>query len=510
MRRLFKIAAIAILASLDPALAAGLEDPFEEVVNLPACDPTEPTVRIIRQQADWADINDPAIRVFCVQPGDYRELGVIKIESSGTAAAPRVLRYYDASGETDDTHPVHMAANKRAVIQRIALTGASHWLVDRLAVLNDDTNPSLNNRTVAVQFGSSNNIMNGLLVEGGRTGVRLYQGSNYNVLQHSVVRNTIIAAGDSNCINLSHHYKNEQLLGNRIVSNEAYDCTDSLQLVIVLRNVGSTFPGTVVANNDFYVTPARYSDCNGNLDPEGACACAEGRFDIKAGGTSAAPEGRVHVTRNRIWGSRRTDPGCGGGGSWGTGLETCCNHGNPIQYVLLENNIVMDVARGLGTTGSDRATVRDNLLYHVYSPYDEGGMALMITGDHTEVYRNTIIDSVRWAFFGGDDADVRCNVIIDGGKQFTKGTGVQGGHNAYYNSGPLPGTNDISFSSASDAKHEDLCFTRRRITAPETECIPNGKVTSASPHFQYCDANLGSRRGIGLDDDPPPSPPSGP
>ena len=109
MRHAFEIVAIAMLASLRPALAAGPGDRFEEVVNLPACETTAPTVRIIRDQADWSDINNPAIRVFCVEPGDYRGLGVIRIQSSGTAATPRVLRYYDASAETDDTHPVHMA-----------------------------------------------------------------------------------------------------------------------------------------------------------------------------------------------------------------------------------------------------------------------------------------------------------------------------------------------------------------------------------------------------------------
>ncbi len=469
---------------------------------------------MITTEADWADIDSSAYRVFCVHAGDYRSLGSIWLTASGTASQPRILRYFDPNAPQDQTHPVHQAETARALVQHLVLKYADHWVISGIAVSNNDPDMTLANYGVTVQHGAEHNVLHRLLVEGGRGGVIIRNQSHYNVLQQSVVRETIMTPADSNCINL-HAGTPTQLRGNRIVSNESYNCTTSLQLVVVDASAGSSFPGTIVANNDFYLTPERYSDCKGNLDPNGACACAEARFDIKAGGTSATLAGRVTVVRNRIWGARKTDSACGGGGSWGGGIGLCCGHNHPIKYVLLEDNIVFDVARGIGTSDGDLVSVRNNLLYDIYSPFDGQGLGIMVHGDRVEVYGNTVVSAVRWGQFRRHIADVRCNTIIDGGSSFSDGTEVVADFNAYYNAAQLakPGSNDIVEGNATDARQQEKCFWRRLVTGPEQVCIPHAIATVDSPHRDHCDPNLGSRIGVGIDDEPiatttRPAPPS--
>jgi hypothetical protein len=100
-------------------------------------------------------------------------------------------------------------------------------------------------------------------------------------------------------------------------------------------------------------------------------------------------------------------------------------------------------------------------------------------------------------------------VVIDGGTVFVDGTEVEADYNAYYNAEQLalPGTNDVLGETAADAHHEELCFDRRIITGPEQFCIPHGRATAASPHADPCDPQLGSRPGVGIDDEPIPPPP---
>lgn len=61
-------------------------------------------------------------------------------------------------------------------------------------------------------------------------------------------------------------------------------------------------------------------------------------------------------------------------------------------------------------------------------------------------------------------------------------------------------SHDIDLPSIDDAAHEEYCFTRKRWTAPEQICIPHAVPTEASPHWDACDPDIGSRTGIGVSD----------
>ncbi len=464
-------------------------------------------MHIISTVEDWSLVNDPAIRIFCIRPGDYRASGEIRLTTSGTELSPRVLRYYAPSGDKP-THPVRATSEERAIVQKLAFSAVQYWIVDRLSVLNNDANNALENRTLKISDNASHIVVQDSLVEGGRVGVWIND-SNDNVLQRSVVRNTIHTPDDDNCINLEGR-PYSTVRNNRIVSNEVYDCTDSLQLVTLEDSAGNlTFPGTRVANNDFYLTPAMYTDCQGHMDPDGACSIAEGRFDIKGGGTSSTEAGLVHITRNRIWGARRTDPVSSGGSSWGDGIDVCC--GRDIHYLLIENNLVFDNDVGITVegVGSSRITVRDNVLYNIHarSTGDGHGLTALSGTHHNEWYRNTVIDTVLWGQFDGAQDDVRCNIAVqvDWGRVSLSSTA---GQNHYYGHTTVPTVNDnssVAYASIDAAHAQDLCFERKRLTGPEQYCIPYALPTVLSPHWQACPVTTGAIASVGIDDQLIPS-----
>ena len=95
--------------------------------------------------------------------------------------------------------------------------------------------------------------------------------------------------------------------------------------MVVDASKGSRYPGTLIANNDVYLTSARYTDCNGKQNPLGQCAAAESGIALKTGGVKS---NRVNVIDNRIWGFRKTDPTNRNSKAHGPGITVCCY---PVQ-----------------------------------------------------------------------------------------------------------------------------------------------------------------------------------
>jgi hypothetical protein len=178
---------------------AGPADPEEVAVDLPACDGSNPSVKFVQSDADWEGINAPQHWIFCVQPGDYRPKGIITITADGTASAPRVIRYHDPTSPDDDTHPVQMSADRRAIVKRVNLVDADHWVMDRLTLHGElDASRSTGSRGLTIQRGSERNIINRWLIEKvHRNPIQITGlGTDFNVIQRSVIRDTAIEAGD--------------------------------------------------------------------------------------------------------------------------------------------------------------------------------------------------------------------------------------------------------------------------------------------------------------------------
>ncbi len=458
-----------------------------EIATTP-CDTSDPEVRIIDSTDDLADINNPDIRIFCVEPGDYRDAGTVSISSSGTADTPRILRHIDDWPETQ-LNAVQQQRSAQAVFLKIRLTDASHWIVDGISVLNTDPAISLANRSIDILNGSADNIIHRSLVEGGRVAVRIH-GSNRNLLQNNVIRNTVVTNGDSNCINIEGD-PGQTVSANLIIGNEAYDCTDSLQLVTLADSKGNlTFPGTLIANNDFYLTDAMYTDCTGQRNPNGNCSVAEGRFDIKGGGTGPSDDQNLRVIGNRIWGARATDT-TQGGSSWGSGIDICC--GEAIGYVTIKDNIVMNSDRGIsiGADNTHSITIANNTIYNIGSTNNNSGHALLaLDKTYDTVWtENVIVDSAIWGMFLGSQQTVSCNTVIDSPRSRTSSDTLIGG-NYYYGDVQVPNNTsdkpDIFMGSAALSANESLCFTRKRLTGPEQICIPFAQQSLLSPHSGAC------------------------
>lgn len=465
---------------------------YEVPVTPPDCDASDPTVRFIQTEADWDDINDPAYRIFCVQPGDYTGVGTIDLQEDGAAGQERWIRYYDPQDPTDGRHPVGRGDSEHAVIDALRFDDADYWIVHELTVRGDWTAVQLVN-------GAQHNVLNRLLVEGSRIQIR--DGSHDNAVQNSVIRDApMVPQSDRVCVILSGASQGPDVAihGTRIVNNEIVDCTDSIQLY---RPDGAThgidFGGTIIDENDLYLTSATYSDCAGTLDPQGDCACAENGVDIKAAGTDS--DNIVQVSNNRIWGWQRTDTDCGGTGSWGAASVVHMG----AEYTLYQANIVWDSARGL-TFGNNNHSAIDNVVTSIENPVDDQGYAILLLGPSSEAYRNVVVDSHDWGQVAGDDGDWRCNTFISAGQgRGTPGSGVVADYNFYYESEQLalPGDHDIVQALAADAQHTELCFLAKRWTGPEEICLPDAAPTAASPHADACDPNLGSRAGVGVDDE---------
>ena len=250
------------------------------------CNSKRSDLKLIRSDADWRFLNDPRYRVFCVTPGNYLGVGRINLVKSGTAANPRYLLL----DGTDADHPATMTEDERAVVAGLKIEGA-WWTIDRLAIRGAG---------VLVAISGSNNVLKRSLIEGGGGGagqINLGTG-NGTVLQDNVLRNTNRKPdSDFHCIKAPQFTRDV-----RIIGNEIYNCGgDGLQ---IYRSAGM-----IIADNDFYITPEIYSDCNGNLDQSGECACAENAIDIKGTIDKSDPEPGdwVRIVNNRFWGFRKTD-----------------------------------------------------------------------------------------------------------------------------------------------------------------------------------------------------------
>ncbi len=465
---------------------------YEVPLTPPDCNSADSTVRFIQTAADWDDINDPAYRIFCVHPGDYTDVGTIQLQEDGSAGQERWIRYYDPNNPTDERHPVQRNEDERAVIEALRFDDGDYWIVRELTVRGDWT-------VVMLENGADHNVVDRMLVE--RSRIQIRDGSDDNTIQNSVIRDApMVPSGDRVCMLLSGASTGPDVAvhGTRIVNNEIIDCTDSIQLY---RPDGSShdidFGGTVIDENDLYLTAAVYSDCSGNLDPQGDCACAENAVDIKAAGTGS--DNIVQVSNNRMWGWQRTDTDCGGTGSWGDAVVV--HQG--AQYSLFQSNIVWDSARGL-TFANDHHSVVDNVVAQIDNPVDDQGFAILLMGPSSEAYRNVVVDAHAWGQVEGDDGDWRCNTLIAAGQgRGTPGSGLVADYNFYYGSEQLalPGDHDIVHDQAADAQHTELCFLAKRWTGPEEICLVNAAPTPSSPHADACDPNLGSRAGVGVHDE---------
>lgn len=488
-----------ILLAVFLCLIIAINEPHALVV----CDPLDSRSKTISTDADWDDINSASFDDFCVNPGDYSARGLITLTADGTAGTPRRILYYDPAFPTDTTHPVNMTAAKRAIIKWLKLDDADHWVIERITVDGADDSGLVDNAAVIFRGASNDNTFNEVLVQRSwREGIGIRgNNANDNTIQGSVIRDSTDRGGDLIGITIATANQNQTISGTTIKNNEIFDNHQCVQMIIVDGfNDGSTFPDTLIENNDCYVTTAKYTDCAGNLDTGGDCMVGESGIVIKADGTSSSP---IHVFKNRIWGTRQTDAVFGAPGGFGE----CIIVQGAAKYVLIEQNTLWDCSRSLNYYGGTMSLTSfvDNVVADSNGVRSNTGQSsLTLQGDTVEFYRNTIINSANhWFAHGTTNLDVRCNIIIGPGTVTNSpATGLQADYNFYYNATQIaePGTNDITEGTIAAANHNDLCFQHKLITNPSEKCITNGQITQNSPHINFCDLDLGAVVDRGIDD----------
>lgn len=464
----------------------------------PACNITISSV----SDPNWNKLNDPTYRVICLRPGDYTAKGTITLTASGSTGKERWLRY-DVPGDTG-FHPVRQKQSDQALIQKLQFNGADYWIVDRI---------TLRSSGLLVEFpdlsGATHNTLNRILAEDSNNNPMIvFHGTNdNNTLQNSVVRHPQKTPGkDMVCVVLNGNVK-----GTRIVNNEIYDCASHAIQV----QPGSGYDGTVIENNDLYVTPSMYTDGQGNFTTSGLYAASESVLSFKGGATTSTNP--IRVINNRISGTRKTDLSvCCAGGESGAALQIGYDKTpNVFGNILILNNIISNAAHGMvfSWPGSHHISVIQNLFYDFNHSHIAGsGTAVKsgVAGDKVEFYLNTIINTPHFAkaVYDGDN-DWRCNLVIDAGTlDGTSGIGQKFGSNSFYHTKPHttedPNRDNV-YALATDTKNLELCFTRKQWTGPERVCIPYGASTESSPHSIYprtCPKDIGSRLGVGINDGP--------
>jgi hypothetical protein len=535
---------------MSPPSAPGFVPPdfgtsrYEVTVTLPNCDEK---ALIIDETTDINEIDWQAYDVFCVQAGNYTIWGELKINNvDGTAAQPKVLRYYD-SVNAAPPHPVERANDPlhEAVFQNFLLIGSDFWIFDGLTIRSSPTS----NRV----FDSSNNIFNRMLIEEGDTSLLRISGDSDNtVLQNSVLRNHSDKAiqEDKVCVLLYTDPSEPaglEIENTHIVNNEIYNCNDGVALLDSSVDNPVFYPGTIVENNDIYITDELYTDCMGNRNPNGACACAENAIDIKATIDEedlADVATWVRFINNRVWGYRYTDESEDGQGKrlCGSGDNgSAIRSHNISRGLVMQGNVIMDSPKGLSVDGVDKPfppTTNhffvNNLLYNIHDCYDPDkqgikqfllqdkgqflgcvdendmptnvkGIGFDTSGNEKDLvhygntyYGNTVIDVGDRENLSGEWADILdagetylCNVVLNSpGKEYAWHQTNIADRNAYYDSIPYcPGSapcenqNLIQEPTVAAAKHAPFMFNLRRWTNPGQFTIPDALPTSETPEF---------------------------
>ena len=398
----------------DVDVASLTAQPCEQVITAS----TSPT-------SDWNAI-DWGKNVICIEAGDHSARGRLTVGVSGTSTNRKVLRYF-RTGDNDD-EPWSQGPN-RAVIGALTVQG-DHWLVHRIAL---DAQGGSGN----VHIVGKNVILDRVLVESSQVTL-LDSGDNADdfTLQNSVVRKNIrLAPGDDPCTVVA------AALNWRLVNNEIYDCHGD---AFVATNCPNCLPGLVVENNDMYLTSDAYSDGSGHRVKTGDYACAENAVDIKSGGTVNRPQQIIH---NRAWGWRPTDGACADG-SAGDAMVIHMGNDNDADYVVVKNNVILDVPFGTTVPNqdvnnhADHVSVVGNLLYHINSPLFTSYAFDLWKGDKWEVYLNTVVDAESPYGFDAQH-DFQCNEFVSSGAFSGSAGGPEYDHNVYFDTSGIPESHTI-------------------------------------------------------------------
>jgi len=509
LAQLLRVVALA-LAVVAPA--GGSE--FQSSPHLvPLVDP--PSCDVVVTPANAATtlnlFNDPAKRVFCVDPGDYRSAGLIWLYRSGTPATPRVLRF-NGPGATKA-----IQRSQQAIFEQLQISG-SWWVVQGLTFRPRDPETTA---IVAVSPGD-HVVLDGNLIDGiehpngaSQVGV-LIVGSSGDPATHNTVQSNVIRDGNQSRLPIDYtgvliasgFNAGENNDWNAVLDNEIVDWGDGIGLGGYTSDCSEPGlqHGTVIDGNDIYVRSGKRVDCaSGEPDPAGDCSCTENGIDVKPD-PGADPALWTRVTNNRVWGFRPASPAaaCGGSGALGQAITA----GNQCPgHVFVARNLVGDSTIGIEAVGPGWI-VAGNLLHDIRAadgnPYTTAAILPTAGATALDIQFNTIVRADVAYDDTSNDTETRCNVVLD--SPALTGPGQPRGANhttldnwLYQAPGYNFGAGNPSFASVVQSQNADLCYWRRRWTGAERVCVGWAATTPQSPHSGQtlsCDAAIGAPFGM--------------
>ncbi|HEY9197906.1 MAG TPA: hypothetical protein VIR60_00990 [Gammaproteobacteria bacterium] len=494
-----------ILAMMRPAEAADVR------LYLEACARAGAGTVQIASAEQLVQVSRSQGGIFCIHPGDYRAAGRLRLRRLIGSNGPKALIFYHPDFAVALRHPVDRAVGQQATVSGIDFEGGDGWLVHGITVRPVEGH---NDKTPLIWFrkgaGSSNNVLEQLLVEGGGGGAgQIYFSAtnDRNALRRSVLRYTRSAPDvDFHCIKVDGA---EALV---IEGNEIYDCAgDAIQV-----DSGGAPAGRIV-DNDLYITPAMYTDCSGRKTMVGHCACAENAIDLKGGGRkhgSGASSGVLQIVNNRLWGFRKTDTLCGGTGDAGNAVVI---HWEPADYVLISGNLIAKSDRGLNVAdyslrnpfdGTQFISIRENIFFSISDNKEHPGRALVLkNASRYEVYGNIFVDTDEVLGLGDEPGawnEFACNLVMDSGSSVGRwGEGSVVANNTY--SGTPLVRQDASPLRLPARRDGGLrwCIETRKLVAHEELCmqgIPEPELDAWARHCAGRSAD--ERKSVGVDDVP--------
>jgi hypothetical protein len=486
-----------------------------EVVPDPG--PCDVVITPANQAATLPMLNDSGKRVFCVDPGDYRAARHLELEVSGTATARRYLRY-----NAPFPAPPAIRQTSRAIFYGVLLDGASWWVIEGLTI--QPTGTQDHSFMVGI-LGGSRNVLEGNLIDASlqvnyrdQSGVLLRESDAGAPSARNSIQNNVIRGGNKS--RLAVDYAGVDIRRSfvaasfndytKVLDNEIYDWGHGVEVgaSATCDDLGWA-RGTIIDGNDIYITAAKRVNCeDGTPDPNGECSCSEDGIDVKSPGGSRSDQW-TQITNNRLWGFRptlRAVKSCGGSGARGQAI----NSGNSCAaHVLVAQNAITDSAVGILTEGG-QWRVAGNLLSEIRTAdaaHGNQGIAIHpVSGTNSRVQLNTVV-GVDNAY--QDTAEYftgQCNAVLHDlatkGSSGPRGAGHVVRYNHLYESNSPNNMSDSTtkvYAADVASGNVELCFSRKRWTAPEEVCVPFGHTTAESPHATFptaCNTDIGAAFGI--------------
>tara|TARA_Y100000385_G_scaffold77414_1_gene78542 strand:- start:5334 stop:6797 length:1464 start_codon:yes stop_codon:yes gene_type:complete len=425
----------------------------------------------------WAQcfLDNKEIETFVLAAGDYSSWGIIEINSSTSGVKKRKI--ISTSVLNSDDHVI--SASRNVEVKGFDFDNAQNWELNGIVVDGGITN-YIKNQSSNISF------LNSVIRDVPKGNALRIVSSNNTIIRNCVFTlDAKLAKEECIAITVSAR-QNKESRNTLIENNEIVNYTDGVQLYYKTKTssrypipMNGSVPGTIIRNNDIYITPDLYSQSQG-----AEVACAENGIDIKVGTESKRESDIIGISNNRLWGFRRTTKGCADG-SHGSAIVV---HKN-AKHIFIDNNFIYDSARGISVLGSkdgnahggtEEIVIVNNFISDMYGKGRDNGYGLIVRNPNTYVLWNTI-NKAPGLISLADPPVIKYNVFMNIGKSAStsRGTPRWFQENAWNKIGGKSSTQlygNCLTDGLRSASIKDYEIELRRITNPYKKVVKKSYV----------------------------------